>query len=201
MITLGRSARPAHVLGDEAELGRRGISVERASRGGDVTYHGPGQLVGYPIVRLDRGVVAHFHAMAEGLIEVLAGLGVAAEWRRHAPGLWVRGAAGDAKICAFGVNVQHRVAIHGFALNSTVDLAAFGLIVPCGLAGAAVTSIERLIGRPPSIDELAMRVAAAFGRSFGRAFARDLSPAHDGVSASIGDPIGDRSGGSITDRF
>lgn len=174
VITLGRSAERAHVLAAAPELARRGITLHAASRGGDVTYHGPGQLVGYPVVRLDRGVVGHLRAMADGLAEVLARLGIAATWRRDAPGLWVRTEQGEAKICSFGVNVHRRVAIHGFALNVTVDLDAFRLIVPCGLPGVVMTSIDRLSDRlsrvAPPIEALAHEVASAFGRSFGRDF-------------------------------
>jgi lipoyl(octanoyl) transferase len=211
VITLGRSAPPAHVLAAADELQRRGVAVHRASRGGDVTYHGPGQLVGYPIVKLERGVVGHLGAMADGLIAVLAGLGITAEWRRQAPGLWVRGPGGDAKICAFGVNVHRRVAIHGFALNVAVDLDAFRLIVPCGLAGAAVTSIAQLTGRAPPLEPLAVEVASALSRSFGRAFERDTPPALDAARARrataspIADPLGDPSadprGDPIDDRI
>ncbi|HET6146863.1 MAG TPA: lipoyl(octanoyl) transferase LipB [Polyangia bacterium] len=187
VITLGRSAEPGHVLAAAPELARRGISLHRASRGGDVTYHGPGQLVGYPVVRLDRGVVGHVRAMADGLIQVLAGLGIAATWRRDAPGLWVQGPRGEtraeartearteAKICSFGVNVHRRVAVHGFALNVAVDLDAFGLIIPCGLPGVAMTSIDRLVSgaaatRPLTPERLAGEVASALGRSFRRDF-------------------------------
>jgi lipoyl(octanoyl) transferase len=208
VITVGRRAAAADLLASPAELGRRGIALEHVSRGGAVTYHGPGQLVGYPIVRLERGVVGHLRAMADGLVEVLSRHGVQAEWRREAPGLWVtnRTAAADdgagvaggvagnvgrnvtadvtvdgtadgaadgaAKIAAFGVHVHHRVAIHGFALNLTVDLDPFRLIVPCGLAGAAVTSLQAITGRSPPIESVAVEVAAAFSRSFGRQFRR-----------------------------
>ena len=165
-----------------AELERRGVALHRASRGGDVTYHGPGQLVGYPVVRLDRGVVGHVRAMADGLIEVLAGLGITAVWRREAPGLWIESEQGATKICSFGVNVHRRVAIHGFALNVTVDLDAFRLIVPCGLAEVQMTSIARELARrrpsagaAPRLDALASDVASAFGRSFGRRFVREES--------------------------
>jgi lipoate-protein ligase B len=190
VITLGRSATDQHVLVAAAELERRGVALHRASRGGDVTYHGPGQLVGYPVVRLDRGVVGHVRAMADGLIEVLAGLGITAVWRREAPGLWIESERGATKICSFGVNVHRRVAIHGFALNVTVDLDAFRLIVPCGLAEVQMTSIARELGArelgarelgnrsegaAPRLDALASDVASAFGRSFGRAFVREES--------------------------
>jgi len=174
VITLGRRAASAHLLASPAELGRRGIAVARASRGGDITYHGPGQLVGYPIVRLspERGVVGHLRAMADGLCAVLARHGVTAAWRRETPGLWIAGGdrAADQKICAFGVHVHRRVAIHGFALNLTVDLEAFRLIVPCGLAGTAVTSVEAITGRAPRVQDVAAEVAAAFSGSFGRPF-------------------------------
>jgi len=96
VITLGRSANPAHVLAPRAELARRGVEIAAASRGGDVTYHGPGQLVGYPIVRLRDGVIGHVTAMARGIASVLAELGIDARWRRDTPGLWVGDADADA---------------------------------------------------------------------------------------------------------
>jgi lipoyl(octanoyl) transferase len=176
VITLGRSAEAAHILLGASELQRRGIALHQASRGGDVTYHGPGQLVGYPVVRLDRGVVGHLRAMADGLIEVLARFGIVAVWRRDAPGLWVdNDSAPPSKICSFGVNVHRRVCIHGFALNVGVDLDAFRAIVPCGLAGVTMTSMGRLIGHTPPLEALASEVASAFNRSFRRAFAREES--------------------------
>lgn len=174
VITLGRSADPSHVLAPEVELQRRGVTVARASRGGDVTYHGPGQLVGYPVVRLRNGVVGHLRSMADGLAAVLADLGITAHWRREAPGLWVEHDAQRAKICAFGVNVQHRITAHGFALNVSSDLDAFRLIVPCGQPDAPVTSIQQLTGVSPSLESLAAEVATAFARSFGLAFARAI---------------------------
>lgn len=166
VITLGRSARASDILAPATELARRGIAVHRVSRGGDVTYHGPGQLVGYPVVRLRGGVVGHLTAMARALATVLASLGVEAVWRRDAPGLWV----GGAKICAFGVNVRRRIAIHGFALNVAPDLTAFSLIVPCGAPGAGVTSIEARTGATPALETIAARVASALGAELGVTF-------------------------------
>jgi lipoyl(octanoyl) transferase len=163
VITFGRHARPEHILLERPELTRRQISVHQASRGGDVTYHGPGQLVGYPIFRLRRGLVAHLEAMATGISAVLGGLGIGAAWRRDRPGVWV----GADKICAFGVHVRHRVAIHGFALNASTPADAFAPIVPCGLGDAGVTSIERIIGRAPPLPQLARDTAAALSVSFG----------------------------------
>jgi lipoate-protein ligase B len=163
VITLGRSARPEHVHLPEAELARRGIELRRTSRGGDVTYHGPGQLVGYPIVRLRGGVLAHMTAMARALSGLLASFGIDARWRRDAPGLWV----GDAKICAFGVHVRQRVSTHGFALNVAPDLGPFDLIVPCGMAGARTTSLAKLGIAPPPLPDLAAQAAARLGSELG----------------------------------
>ena len=172
VITLGRSAEQTNVLHSEAALADRGISVHRASRGGDVTYHGPGQLVGYPIVRLRGGVRAHVEAMAFALADVLSDLGVVAHYRREAPGLWVGASGRQAKICAFGVNVHRRITMHGFALNLDPDLEAFKLIVPCGLLGCNVTSVRALLGSAPGPGELSARVAEALGARLGIAFAR-----------------------------
>ena len=214
VITLGRSAADRHVLAAAGELERRGVELHRASRGGDVTFHGPGQLVGYPVVRLDHGVVGHLRAMADGLIEVLRALGITAFWRREAPGLWIKGERGGvdglSKICSFGVNIHRRVAIHGFALNVTVDLDAFRLIVPCGLDGVQMTSIDRVraavadvadvaavadVDRSraqapidvPSLESLASDVASAFCRTFGRSFVR--ASAAEVIAETHGDLI------------
>ncbi|HEY4185301.1 MAG TPA: lipoyl(octanoyl) transferase LipB [Polyangia bacterium] len=184
VITLGRSAVAANVLVDQDELARRHITLHQASRGGDVTYHGPGQLVGYPVVRLRGGVRAHVEAMAAAIAEVLGELGVQAHYRPTAPGLWVTGSAGEAKICAFGIHVRRRVVIHGFALNLAPALDAFGLIVPCGISGCAVTSVQASIGRAPTPQALGPRIAAALGARFGITFAPDdASPA--GVSIAM----------------
>jgi lipoyl(octanoyl) transferase len=185
VVTLGRSANPGHVLATRAELARRGVTLVAASRGGDVTYHGPGQLVGYPIVRLRGGVVGHVTAMARAVASVLAELGIDARWRRDAPGVWI----GDSKICAFGVHIHRRVAIHGFALNVAARLAGdgFDLIVPCGLRGTRTTSIGAELGAgrtAPPLHVLASRVAGALGRELGVNFVPEIaSPAVNGISA------------------
>jgi lipoate-protein ligase B len=162
VITLGRHAEAAHVLASEEALDRAGIAVCGTARGGDVTYHGPGQLVGYPIFRLPRGIKAHVAAMAGAVVAVLADFGIEAEWRLAQPGVWV----GDEKICAVGVQVRRRVAMHGFALNVHADLAGFRHIVPCGLPNAGVTSIGRLSPPAPALPVLAERLAAAFADAF-----------------------------------
>lgn len=162
VITLGRRAQPGHLLLGADELRHRGVEIARASRGGEVTYHGPGQLVAYPVIRVRRGVVAHVEAMASGVIALLAEQGIQAQWRRETPGVWVNGA----KLCAFGIHVRHRVAIHGLALNVHTDLRAFESIVPCGLPGVAVTSSERLTGVRDSLALLAPRLARHLARAF-----------------------------------
>jgi lipoyl(octanoyl) transferase len=162
VITLGRHAHLANVLASPERLARDGIALVRTSRGGDVTLHGPGQLVGYPVFRLRRGLRAHLGAIAEAVIRVLADLGIVAAWDPSRPGIWV----GHAKICAVGVHVVRHVAIHGFALNASIDLAAFGAIVPCGLRSAGVTSIARVLGAAPALESLADSMATACARAF-----------------------------------
>jgi lipoate-protein ligase B len=167
VITLGRGARAEHVLAAPEALRARGVAVERSTRGGDVTYHGPGQLVAYPVVRLSRGVVAHVEAMAEAAIAVARAHGVEARFRRDCPGVWV----GDDKLAAFGVHVHRRVAIHGVALNVSTALDAFDLIVPCGLRGTRATSLGALTGRALEPEPLARAFAEAFARAAGRELA------------------------------
>jgi lipoyl(octanoyl) transferase len=191
VITLGRSADPGHILLSEADLAREGIIIHKATRGGDVTYHGPGQLVGYPVVRLRAGVRAHVRAMAAAIVDVLAEWGIEGYYRDDAPGVWVRrsgenahgckspedlenrDAPGDGKIAAFGINVHRRVAIHGFALNINPRLDHFSRIVPCGLAGCSVVSVEQILGRaPPPLPECADRMARALDARLGITFRR-----------------------------
>jgi lipoyl(octanoyl) transferase len=163
VITLGRNADPANVLASPQELRERGIPVVRISRGGDVTLHGPGQLVGYPVFRMQGGVRAHVTAMGKAIISVLADLGISADWRPSHPGIWL----GEKKICAVGVHVRRGVAMHGFALNVNVDLSLFATIVPCGLRGFGVTSIAEVLGAAPGMDEMALKTVRAFERCFG----------------------------------
>jgi lipoyl(octanoyl) transferase len=162
VITLGRNADAGNVLAAPEFLNTRGIPVVRVSRGGDVTFHGPGQLVGYPLFRLRDGVRAHVTAIGEAIIDVLAELGLSAEWRASHPGVWV----GEEKVCAVGVHVRRGVAMHGFALNVNIDLRGFETIVPCGLRAFGVTSIAKQLGNSPSIDEMAIRTVRAFERRF-----------------------------------
>jgi lipoate-protein ligase B len=179
VITLGRAANPAHVLASPEELSRDGISVARATRGGDVTYHGPGQLVAYPVVRLRAGVRAHVRAMADAVIDLLSeGWGIEAHYRDEAPGVWVMRGGQPAKIAALGINVHHRVAVHGLALNLDPALDHFARIVPCGLTGIAVTSVAELTRFAGSLapGDWAARLADALGRRLGIALRRRSDP-------------------------
>jgi len=172
VFTLGRSAQADHVRWSASQLLTAGITLVSATRGGDVTYHGPGQLVGYPIIHLGSrgmGVLDYVTAIEETMIRALDGLGLPGAGRdARNRGVWV----GNDKICAFGVHVRQRVAIHGFALNVSTDLASFRHIVPCGLSGAGLTSVARLRGRAPDLAALSERLAAAIARSFGLAMVR-----------------------------
>lgn len=163
VITLGRNANPDHVLVPSNLLDERGIALVRISRGGDVTFHGPGQLVGYPVFRTRDGVRRHVLEMGRAIVEVLDGLGIAGRWDDTHPGVWI----GNEKICAVGIHVRRGVAIHGFALNVNIDLASFDAIVPCGLHGFGVTSIAKQLGTSPTMEEVAHRIVPAFEHCFG----------------------------------
>jgi lipoate-protein ligase B len=165
VITLGRAADPANVLAAPAELARRGIEIREAGRGGDVTLHAPGQLVGYPIVDLrsrDRDVHRYLRDLEEVLIRTLAGWGIASARIPGATGVWV----GSEKVAAIGVGVKRWVTHHGFALNVATDLSLFETIIPCGLVGKGVTSLTRLLGREVRVEEAASRVTAEWPAVF-----------------------------------
>jgi lipoate-protein ligase B len=169
VLSLGKFASAAEVLADPATLAQSGVVQVRSSRGGKVTYHGPGQLVAYPIVRLRRGVVAHVEWLAQAAIEVAASLGVTAHYDRQRVGVFVEGR----KLAAIGVQVSQRVTMHGLALNVTRQAtAAFarGWFVPCGEAiGQAVSLQESLPPEspPPRVAALALPMATALLRAAG----------------------------------
>lgn len=159
VITLGRTARRENVLLDEAALARQGVAVAESGRGGDVTWHGPGQVVGYPIVRLapDRKDVHRYvRDLEEVMIRTCADYGVVAGRVKGLTGCWV----GAGKIGAIGVRIARWVTSHGFAFNVCPDLAAFDMIVPCGIRDRGVTSLERLLGTAPPLSEVGDRLAA-----------------------------------------
>ncbi len=169
VYTLGRTARTGELVADPAWLRERGVDVAETNRGGRSTYHGPGQLVGYPIVDLDpdrRDVRRYVRDLEEVLVRTLADYGVAAAPRQAQPeiGVWV----GERKIGSLGVHLRRWVATHGFALNVTTDLSFFSGIVPCGLEGVEMTSIAALTGRRPPLPEVAARCTAHFAAVFDR---------------------------------
>jgi lipoyl(octanoyl) transferase len=190
VITMGRGARAENLLVDPAVLAAEGIQVTETARGGDVTYHGPGQIVGYPILDLteqERDVHRYLRVLEESLIRTLARFELRAERSPGLTGVWV----GRNKVAAIGIGVRHWITWHGFALNVTTSLDAFTLIVPCGIReqGRGVTSLERLLGReisdeeviPPLIEEF----AALFHRRPVLRAPADLCEALSGCAAGL----------------
>lgn len=166
VFTMGKRAAPEHVLWDETERARRHVDLVPTDRGGDVTYHGPGQLVGYPILDLHHygdDVLRYLRLLEESLIRYLGTLGLEAGRSDGLTGVWVAGA----KVAAIGVKLTRRVVSHGFALNLTTDLDYFGGIVPCGIEDKPVTSVERLLGAAPAVETAARDYAEAFAGVFG----------------------------------
>jgi lipoyl(octanoyl) transferase len=168
VFTLGRNARTENLLFSEQALRERGFEVFETGRGGDVTYHGPGQVVGYPILALPperRDVHRYVRDLEEVMIRTCADYGLLATRVAGLTGAWI----GDAKVGAIGVRIARWVTSHGFALNVGTDLSAFDLIVPCGIRGRGVTSLERQLGRAvpigPVMDRLAAHFAAVFERT------------------------------------
>lgn len=177
VITLGTGAHSDHILVGEEERRLLGIELHQTGRGGDVTYHGPGQLVGYPILDLkpDRCDLHHYIRDLESvLIQALADFGVDAGRKEGMTGVWV----GDEKIAAIGVRVSSGwITSHGFALNVTTNLDYFDAIVPCGIRVHGVTALARHATRPVSVNEVADRVAARFAELFERSLSEAQAPA------------------------
>jgi lipoate-protein ligase B len=165
-ITLGRRGSAADILWDEERLTSAGIAVERVGRGGLATYHGPGQLVGYPITKIrsgGRGVREFVAAIEETLGEVVRSFGLIAERRLGHPGVWV----GPSKIASIGIEVRRGVSRHGFALNVDMDLAPFQGIVPCGTPALDLTDLSRATGERIRLAEAERAVVGAWSRRFG----------------------------------
>ncbi|MFO7900468.1 MAG: lipoyl(octanoyl) transferase LipB [Planctomycetota bacterium] len=165
VITLGRRADPDNVLFDEEHLAAQGVQLRRVDRGGDVTYHGPGQVVAYPIVRLTgsrRDVHGYFRSLEQAVIELLAEYGIDAGRQDGLTGVW----AGDEKVCAMGVAIKRWITYHGLALNVDPDLDHFRLITPCGIADKGVTSLRRLLARPVHLEEVKERLVRQFAAEF-----------------------------------
>lgn len=195
VLTLGRNAHRSNVLASDELLARRGVTIHEINRGGDVTYHGPGQLVGYPIFDLRSlrnesgsrlGPVDFVRRMEEAMIRLCAGFGVRAGRIKGLTGVWCPGSgpadgslsdesdAKDGKICAIGIHVSRGITSHGFAFNVTTNLNDFGLIIPCGIPDHPVTSLEkefprRAVQQPeqlPTLEAVAEEVARQFGLVF-----------------------------------
>ena len=187
VITLGRGAKEANILMPRELLEARGFTVHEIGRGGDVTYHGPGQIVGYPILDLspDRKDVRRYVKDLEELMIRLAGsYGLSAGRVDKLNGTWV----GDAKIGAVGVRISRWVTMHGFAFNVSTDLSHFGVIVPCGIVGKAVTSLERELGREVPIDEALDHLEAHAADVFDAELVRATEPPLAGVDESAYEP-------------
>ncbi len=162
-ITLGRKASGENLLFPEAWYKKQGFEVFWVERGGDVTYHGPGQLVGYPIFPVERRVRDFLRKLERAVIEVARHYGISAYATPGYAGVWV----GDDKLAAFGVAVKEGVALHGFALNVNTNLEDFRVIVPCGIRDKGVTSLEKILGHPLPMDEVKARVVEAMKEVFG----------------------------------
>ena len=170
VITLGRSGRPGHLLASEDVLRRAGVSFHHTDRGGDITYHGPGQVVGYPIVDLrewKRDVTAYVRAVEQVIIDTLAEFGIVAGRIPGWTGVWVE----EKKVAAIGVHISRWITSHGFALNHATDLSYFQYIIPCGLSKPVTSMME--LGCRAGREQ----VVSALARSFTRIFDREMEMA------------------------
>ena len=170
-ITLGRNASRANLLASESLLARKGVELHETDRGGDVTYHGPGQIVGYPILDLAehrRDVRWYVAQLEELMIRASTDFGLAAHRVEGQRGAWLDALTGEEKLGALGVHLSRWVTSHGFAYNVSTDLSYFDLIVPCGIAGKPATSLERALGRAVPMQEVRERLTARFGDVFER---------------------------------
>src|ERR1700688_5058935 len=186
VITLGRNGKREHLLASEQVLRHKGVEFHSSDRGGDITYHGPGQLVGYPILNLAairKDVVWYVRMLEEVMIRTTTEFGICAEREAGKTGIWVRGEEKEfirssqrgeqpaeiaaEKLGAIGVHISRWVTSHGFAYNVSTDLRNFDLIVPCGIAGRKATSLEKLLGRGVNGEEVAPKMVRHFGDVFG----------------------------------
>jgi len=178
VITFGRNAKQSSLLATRDEMERRGIAVRDCGRGGDVTYHGPGQLVGYPVIQIEpsrRDVHRFVRSVEEVLIRAAGDFGICAGRRDGLTGVWV----GESKLASIGVRLARWVTSHGFALNVSARLDGFAWIVPCGIEGCEMTSVEQLLGRAVALED----AGAAVARHFGEVFDRRMIPAGEQAPA------------------
>lgn len=177
VITFGRKGSRDNLLTPEKTLLAQGFSLHNIERGGDVTYHGPGQLVGYPIFKVGRRVRNFLRNLEQVMINVLASYNIVSEGSPGYAGVWVdeqrpfqhhnqNAASRDAKVVAIGVAIKRHVSFHGFAMNVSTDLSHFEHIIPCGLADKQVTSLSKILGRTVSLDEVKPKVSRAFAEVF-----------------------------------
>jgi lipoyl(octanoyl) transferase len=173
VLTLGRNSSRANILASDEFLAYRGVEIHEINRGGDVTYHGPGQLVGYPIVDLRSftprlGAVEYVRMMEEALIRACGDFGVKTTRVAGRTGVWTMagGSIQEKKIAAIGVHISRGITSHGFAFNVNPDLRDFQLIVPCGIADREVTSLEREVDPPPAMNAVRNAVSRQFGHVF-----------------------------------
>jgi lipoyl(octanoyl) transferase len=170
VITLGRNGKREHLLASEQVLRQKGVEFFETSRGGDITYHGPGQIVGYPIVDLGairRDVVWYVRMLEEAMIRATAEFRITAERVPGKTGIWVERGNSEEKLAAIGVHLSRWVTSHGFAYNVSTDLRFFDLIVPCGIADRKATSLEKLLGRNVESGEVAPRITRHLEKLFG----------------------------------
>ncbi|MBL9037963.1 MAG: lipoyl(octanoyl) transferase LipB [Archangium sp.] len=198
VLTLGRGAKPGNIVASPEHLAAEGVVVFETDRGGDVTYHGPGQIVGYPLLHLgpDRQDVRRYvRQIEEVAIRTVADFGVTATRIEQWPGVWVAEskAGGPRKICAIGVHLSRWYTRHGFALNVAPNLKHFELIVPCGITEAGVTSLEAELGVAPQVPEVEARIA----HHFGAVFEAELVPAPPPPKRTVSVAVVRRSDGAV----
>lgn len=171
VITQGRNGKREHLLVGEHVLRQKGVEFYETSRGGDITYHGPGQIVGYPILHLGevrRDVVWYVRMLEEAMIRATAEFGITAKRVAGKTGVWMESGNTEEKLGAIGVHISRWVTSHGFAYNVSTDLRFFDLIVPCGIADRKATSLEKLLGHAVEKAGVASRLARHLGELFGR---------------------------------
>jgi lipoyl(octanoyl) transferase len=170
VITQGRNGKREHLLASEHVLRQKGVEFYETSRGGDITYHGPGQIVGYPILNLGairRDVVWYVRTLEEAMIRGTAEFGITAARVAGKTGIWVPAGNTEEKLAAIGVHISRWVTSHGFAYNVSTDLRFFDLIVPCGIVDRKATSLEKLLGRRVQENEVAPRIGKHLGEVLG----------------------------------
>jgi lipoate-protein ligase B len=169
IITLGRNAKPEHILASDRQLSEMNVELHSTDRGGDITYHGPGQIVGYPVLDLaehNRDVRWYVERLEEVMIRTTADFGIAAKRVEGQHGVWIETPAGEEKLGALGVHLSRWVTSHGFAYNVSTDLRYFDMIVPCGISDKRATSLERVLGCDVSMEEARGRIAMHFSEIF-----------------------------------